>query len=264
VRIGGSCRIQLRGMESQLAAVTTGSREARVKRAIVVIALAAGGVYLALGGKGGTGGEAGGVITVVVLPGETSTVLPEELPSQTPVIIVASSTPQPPSTEAPTATSIPESTATNTPQPTATNTPVPTSTNTPLPPPTATKKPAPPKTATPVSLPPPVLMSPDVDFSCYNIGGCNFTWSWGGSLAANQYFQVQLVGPGNEHRGIHPPTKGYSFQSNWTVYQIIRDWCDPTKMCHMQWTVAIIEWDGVDPGKIGRTLAEAAPRWVWL
>jgi hypothetical protein len=75
---------------------------------------------------------------------------------------------------------------------------------------------------------------------------------------------VQLVGPGNEHRGIHPPTKGYSFQSNWTVYQIIRDWCDPTKMCHMQWTVAVIEWDGVDPSKIGRTLAQAAPRWVWL
>jgi hypothetical protein len=123
-------------------------------------------------------------------------------------------------------------------------------------------RPAP--TKTPASLPPPVLVSPDVDFNCFNIQGCNFTWSWGGSLAANQYFQVQLVGPGNEHRGIHPPTKGYSFQSSWSVYQIIRDWCDPTKMCHMQWTVAVIEWDGVDPSKIGRNLVEAALRWVWL
>ena len=149
---------------------------------------------------------------------------------------------------------------------TPTDTPAP-PTDTPVPPtakPTTapTKKPAP--TKTPASLPPPVLMGPAEDFNCYNIAGCNFTWSWGGSLAANQYFQVQLVGPGNEHRGIHPPTKGYSFQSNWSVYQIIPDWCDRTKMCHMQWTVAIIEWDGVDPGKIGRTLAEAAPRWVWL
>ena len=148
---------------------------------------------------------------------------------------------------------------------TPTDTPAP-PTDTPVPPtakPTA-KPTSIPKTATPESLPPPVLVNPPVDFSCYNAQGCNFTWSWGGSLAANQYFQVQLVGPGNEHRGIHPPTKGYSFQSSWSVYQIIRDWCDPTKMCHMQWTVAIVQWDGVDPSKIGRTLAEAALRWVWL
>jgi len=148
---------------------------------------------------------------------------------------------------------------------TPTDTPAP-PTDTPVPPtakPTA-KPTKPAATATSQALPPPVLLSPDVDFSCYNIGGCNFTWSWANSLAANQYFQVQLVGPGNEHRGIHPPTKGYSFQSSWSVYQIIADWCDPSKMCHMQWTVAVIEWDGVDPGKIGRTLVEAAPRWVWL
>lgn len=145
---------------------------------------------------------------------------------------------------------------TNTPVP-PTNTPVP-ATNTPKP----TSKPAP--TKTPANLPPPQLMSPAVDFSCFNIGGCTFSWAWGGSLAANQYFQVQLVGPGNEHRGIHPPTKGYSFQSNWTVYEIIPDWCNRNYMCHMQWTVALIEWDGVDPGKIGRTLSEAAPRWIWL
>jgi hypothetical protein len=123
-------------------------------------------------------------------------------------------------------------------------------------------RPAP--TKTPASLPPPVLVSPDVDFSCYNIGGCNFTWSWGGSLAANQYFQVQLVGPGNEHRGIHPPTKGYSFHSSNDVFLIITDWCNKDYYCHIKWTVAIIEWDGKDPSKIGRTLKEATPRTITL
>lgn len=142
-----------------------------------------------------------------------------------------------------------------------TNTPIP-PTNTPKPTVKPTSKPAP--TKTPANLPPPVLISPAEDFSCFNIGGCSFSWSWGMGLAANQYFQVQLVGPGNEHRGIHPPTKQYSFQSNWSVYQIITDWCNPNLMCHMQWTVAIIEWDGVDPSKIGRTLGEAALRWIWL
>jgi hypothetical protein len=149
---------------------------------------------------------------------------------------------------------------------TPTDTPVP-PTDTPVPTVKPTVKPTAKPTAkptTPASLPPPVLLSPNEEFSCFNAQGCNFSWSWGGSLAANQYFQVQLVGPGKEHRGIHPPTKGYSFQSSWSVYQIIRDWCDPSKMCHMQWTVAIIEWDGVDPSKIGRNLVEAAPRWVWL
>jgi tRNA A-37 threonylcarbamoyl transferase component Bud32 len=228
--------------------------------ALLVIGLAAGGIYLAMSGKGDKGGDVAGVITVVV-PGDIAeTSLPTEVvASQTPVIVVASSTPQPSSTPVPAATDTPVPTATNTPVPAATNTPLPPPTNTPKPAPTATKKPVIPK-----NLPPPVLVNPPVDFSCYNAQGCNFTWSWSRSLAANQYFQVQLVGPGNEHRGIHPPTKAFSFQSSWSVYQIIRDWCDPTKMCHMQWTVAVIEWDGVDPSKIGRTLVEAALRWVWL
>lgn len=167
---------------------------------------------------------------------------------------------------APTDTPIPP---TDTPLALPTNTLIP-PTDTP-PPPTNTPKPTtkptskPKPTATPASYPPPTLLSPDVDFSCYNAQGCSFSWSWGRSLAANQYFQVQLVGPNNEHRGIHPPTKDFSFQSNWSVYQIIRDWCDPSKMCHMQWTVAVVEWDGVDPSKIGRTLVETQPpRWVWL
>jgi hypothetical protein len=75
---------------------------------------------------------------------------------------------------------------------------------------------------------------------------------------------VQLVGPGGEHRGTHPPTKLFSWDLGQNLYQMIADWCDPRKMCHMRWTVAVVEWDGVDPGKIGRTLVEAAPRWVNL
>jgi hypothetical protein len=117
--------------------------------ALLVIALAAGGVYLALGGKGGTGEQAGGVITVVVVPGETSTVPPaEELPSQTPVIIIASATPQPGNTPAPAATEAQAPTATNTPVPTVTSTQAPTATNTPKPAPTATKRPPTPTKST--------------------------------------------------------------------------------------------------------------------
>jgi hypothetical protein len=83
-------------------------------------------------------------------------------------------------------------------------------------------------------------------------------------LAANEYFQVQLVGPSNEHRGIHPPTKGYTFSSDESVYEIVPDWCNVNYYCQVKWTVAIIEWDGVDPGKIGRTLVEAEWREVVL
>lgn len=210
---------------------------------------------------------------VVVVATDTPTpevIIITATPSPEPVVVVTATPSQPTLSpeEIATAQAILTAQAANltaTAMATPTETPAP-PTDTPVPPtakPTA-KPTRPVATKTPASLPPPVLVSPDVDFSCFNAQGCNFTWSWGSSLAANQYFQVQLVGPGNEHRGIHPPTKGYSFQSSWSVYQIIRDWCDPSKMCHMQWTVAIIEWDGVDPGKIGRTLAEAAPRWVWL
>lgn len=211
------------------------------------------------------------------LGGQTIIVTATPTHPQSVVIVTATFTAQPP-----TATSPAAEQPTFTPYPTYTPYP----TFTPLPP-TATLAPSPvPPTATPVpptkvppkptsappkptatkaaSYPPPTLLSPDPEFSCFNVHGCNFTWSWGMALADNQYFQVQLVGPGNEHRGIHPPTKSYSFQSNWSVYEIIPDWCDVNKMCHMQWTVAVIEWDGKDPSKIGRTLIEAPTRWVWL
>lgn len=221
----------------------------------------------------------GGEPEVVVV---TATATEEQMQQQ--VVVTATFTPVPP-TEPPTATEVPptpdlqatvqaaldatqaavptdtEEPPTATPYPTYTPYP----TNTPQPP-TRTPKPRPRATNTPqpATYSPPVLLSPAVDFSCYNLGGCLFTWAGSGNLAPNHYYQVQLVGPNNEHRGIHPPTKGFSFQSNWSVYQIIPDWCDVRKMCHMQWTVAIIVWDGVDPSKIGRTIIEAELRWVWL
>lgn len=140
-----------------------------------------------------------------------------------------------------------------------TDTPVP-PTNTPRP----TRRPTPRPTATQASYPPPVLMNPPEEFNCWLARGCTFSWSAGMALAPNHYFQVQLIGPNNEHRGIHPPTKQYSFTSDDSVYMIVTDWCNPNYFCHIQWTVAIVQWDGVDPSRIGRTLIEAVARWVKL
>jgi len=144
-----------------------------------------------------------------------------------------------------------------------TNTPIP-PTNTPKPTAKPTSKPAP--TKTPANYPPPILMAPPEGFNCYNQRdqGCDFIWSWGMALQAHEYFQVQLVGPNNEHRGIHPPTKGYAFHSSNDVFLIIPDWCNVNYYCNVKWTVAIIEWDGVDPSKIGRTIKEAAARNIVL
>ena len=102
--------------------------------ALLVVALAAGGAYLAFGGKGN---DVAGVITVVVVSGDTAGPAPttEVQPSPTPVIIVASSTP------APAATNTQAPAATSTRAPTATSTQAPAATNTPKPAPTATKRP---------------------------------------------------------------------------------------------------------------------------
>lgn len=167
---------------------------------------------------------------------------------------------------APTDTPLPP---TDTPVP-PTDTPVP-PTDTPVPPtstprPTArpTSRPTTRPTATQASYSPPVLLSPPEEFNCWLAGGCTFSWAWGMGLAPNQYFQVQLVGPGGEHRGIHPPSKGFTFTTDDSVYMIVTDWCNPGYFCHIQWTVAVVEWNGVDPSKIGRTLVEAVLRWVKL
>ncbi len=122
--------------------------------ALLVVALAAGGAYLALGGKGDKGQDVAGVITVVVVSGDTAGPAPptEVQPSPTPVIIVASSTPAPAATntlapaatntQAPAATNTQAPAATSTRAPTATSTQAPAATNTPKPAPTATKRPA--------------------------------------------------------------------------------------------------------------------------
>jgi hypothetical protein len=94
----------------------------------------------------------------------------------------------------------------------------------------------------------------------YNNKGATFSWSWGQSLKKNEYFQVQVIGPAEEHRGIHPPTKEYSFTSDKSTYMIFTDWCNPQYYCHIHWTVAVIEWDGKDPSKIGKTITEAPKR----
>lgn len=147
---------------------------------------------------------------------------------------------------------------------TPTDTPLP-PTNTPRPPaPTPKPKPQATNTPQPASYGPPALLSPPEEFNCWLAGGCTFSWASGAMLAPNHYYQVQLIGPAGEHRGIHPPTKGFSFTSDDSVYRIVEDWCNPAYFCHVQWTVAIIVWDGVDPSKIGRNLVEAAPRWVKL
>ncbi|MBN1661485.1 MAG: hypothetical protein JXA93_24040 [Anaerolineae bacterium] len=165
----------------------------------------------------------------------------------------------PPPTQAPvdTATLVP--TGTSAPLPTATFTPAPTRQPTQAP----TKPPNSP-TPVPETYAPPNLINPPPNYNCYAERGCTFTWSWGGNLKADEYFQVQLVGPNNEHRGIHPPTKGYSFTSDESVYWIVTDWCNVNYFCHVKWTVAIVKWDGVDPSKIGRTIITAEPREVIL
>lgn len=116
-----------------------------------------------------------------------------------------------------------------------------------------------------VSYPPPVLLTPPLGYNVFFFGGCRFTWTWGsGSLKQDEYFQVQIIGPGDQHRGIHPPTKGYSFESDAFLYGIFTDWFDKRKYATAKWTVAVIQWDGEDPSKIGATLVEAEWRDITL
>ena len=105
-------------------------------------------------------------------------------------------------------------------------------------------------------------------------GGEVFQWTWDGTLLADEYFQVQLICPNGSHRGIHPPTKElYTVQGGGLRYIVqdckgaqTRAWdhesWTPTRNIDIEWTVAIVQWDGVDPSKIGATLAEAEARWL--
>jgi hypothetical protein len=220
----------------------------------------------------------GGEPEVVVV-----TATPAQEQGQQQIVVTATFTPAPP-TDTPTATEIPptpdlEATvqaalaATQAAMPTDTEEPPTlTPTDTPLPPtdtpkpPTRTPRPRQQASPTPqpASYGPPALLSPPEEYNCWLAGGCTFSWAAGAALAPNHYYQIQLIGPSGEHRGIHPPTKGFSFTSDDSVYMIVDDWCDVHYFCHVQWTVAIIVWDGVDPSRIGRTIIEAAPRWVKL
>jgi hypothetical protein len=89
-------------------------------------------------------------------------------------------------------------------------------------------------------------------------------------LQPNHYFQVQFIGgPNSEHRGIHPPTKDRSYTFTYPSDSasgnlgVAHDWCSVGIKCYLQWTVILVEWDGVDPSKLGRTLSEAEPRWFY-
>lgn len=105
-------------------------------------------------------------------------------------------------------------------------------------------------------------------------GGGVFRWAWEGTLGPDEYFQVQLICPNGSHRGIHPPTKDLLTVQGGGVRYVVQDckgtktrawdhepWT-PVRNIPIQWTVAIVQWDGVDPSRIGATLAEAEPRWL--
>lgn len=105
-------------------------------------------------------------------------------------------------------------------------------------------------------------------------GGGVFRWTWEGTLGPDEYFQVQLICPNGSHRGIHPPTKDLLTVQGGGLRYVVQDckgaktrawdhesWT-PVRNIPIEWTVAIVRWDGVDPSRIGATLAEAEARWL--
>jgi len=197
--------------------------------------------------------------TLTVTPPPTSTEVATDTPTPTRTF---TPTPRAASTATPTAT------YTATPTETPAATPTATTTSTPTRKPTA--RPTKTATPTPAAYPPPVLLAPPDDHMCFQPPPhdgvtCGFRWSWEGALGPDEYFQVQFIGANNEHRGVHAPTKELSYTyiySHWGGWSA--DWCDFAQPCRLQWTVVVVEWDGVDPGRLGRTLAEAAPRFFYL
>jgi hypothetical protein len=183
----------------------------------------------------------------------------EPLPTYTPLPTL---TPWPTYTLPPTLT--PTSTPTQTPPPT--DTLVPTASVTPQPTvPTSTPRPSGSTQSTPKGrYPPPVLISPLVGHNAFNSGRTEFRWSWARELGADEYFQVQLIGPGGEHRGIHAPTKEYVHTADRNIYGLVTDWYNTRLYATSHWTVVVIRWDGRDPNKIGETLAEGEARRITL
>jgi len=202
----------------------------------------------------------------------------------------SSPTPMPTSTTTPTSAAAPEPTVTSTntaiptATPTNTRTLVPTATSTP----TRIERPVPAPQSTAYS--PPILLQPGKGWDMIHPGDIYgktfkpsetntvFHWEWDGQLRADEYFQVQIISRTErnkgEHRGIHPPTKGYSLEVGQYLWGSFSDWDGAQEhrphplfqgsepRVYADWTVAIIKWDGKDPSKIGPTIIEAEPRYI--
>lgn len=112
----------------------------------------------------------------------------------------------------------------------------------------------------------PVITAPTTNFNCYvDPGGCTFGWTYGGTLAPNQYFQVQafVLNSNQAGRGLHAPTKSMSVSLNGaTTFQLLRDICDAELFCGVNIRVAVVEWDGADPSRIGTVVALSDPIYV--
>jgi hypothetical protein len=198
-------------------------------------------------------------------PLATYTALPTYTPPPT-YTMPPSHTPLPTYTPPPTVTVVPSNTPTHTPEPTTPPTVAPTLAPTLAPPPTAET------TAEPVvsaGYPKPILLEPGEGFGMYVFGQITtFRWQWDGTLQPDEYFQVQIVSRDDqnkgEHRGIHAPTKECMVTSDRDLWGHFRDWKGAESTIHADWVVAIIKWDGVDPGKIGPTLVESEKRYIKL
>ena len=118
---------------------------------------------------------------------------------------------------------------------------------------------------------PPFLIWPEPKYDiCDHKGDTVFRWRWDGQLKADEYFQVQIVSRDasnfGEHRGIHAPTKDYTASTNRELWGHFRDWenvhdrgwCSAARI-YADWTVAIVQWDGIDASRIGPIIVEAAP-----
>jgi hypothetical protein len=115
-----------------------------------------------------------------------------------------------------------------------------------------------------LAYPRPVPIEPGVGYFVFDGGGAVFAWTWERELAADEYYQVQLIGPGSERRGIHPPTKQNHVVTDRFLYRLVRDWYSLREAASSHWVVVVVRWDGVDPSKLGETLIESEPRHIKL
>jgi hypothetical protein len=153
--------------------------------------------------------------------------------------------------------------------------------------------PAPPRAVAAV----PELLEPGAGGSTL-AGGTVFRWAWPGeTLREDEYFQPQLFYNG-QYYGVVPPTKDYAAAVDPTVRMVLpgvagyawvevteetlccSDYTDPStcRRCTVvvgrersydradwtplwvEWTVAVVQWDGADPARVGPVVARSAPR----